>query len=256
MVKPYRLWLLILVGAPFLLLLFAGDGHGAPITTPDLSKCQDAVATSPDPTHPDTQELNCCIPAMDKVVDFSFQKYPVLRKKVRRPAQRARAKYIEKYNKAYELMQALPKNDPRSFAVQANIHCAFCNGAYKQRDTNITLQVHFSWLFLPWHRWYLYFHERILGSLIGDPSFSLLYWNWDNQIDGNTMPAFFSINGSAVYDAKRNQANLPPSLVRLSASSNTSDTSSSHIVNENLNVMYQSVVTASTADMFMGGAYR
>ena len=27
-------------------------------------------------------------------------------------------------------------------------------------------------------RFYLYFHERILGKLIGDDTFALPFWNW------------------------------------------------------------------------------
>ena len=66
---------------------------------------------------------------------------------------------------------------------QADVHCAFCNGAYYSAQAPGSLffpQVHFSYLFFPWHRYYLYFHESILGSLIDDPAFALPYWNWDN----------------------------------------------------------------------------
>lgn len=117
------------------------------------------------------------------------------------------------------------------------------------------MQVHFSWLFLPWHRWYLYFHERILASLVGDPGFSLLYWNWDDQINGgNVMPDMFTRNGTAIYDPKRNPAHLPPFLVHLSPADNSTDNSIT--ANENLNAMYQSIVTATTPELFLGGAYR
>ncbi|MCO5602912.1 hypothetical protein L7F22_057052 [Adiantum nelumboides] len=152
-------------------------------------------------------------------------------------------------------MKALPDDDPRSFHTQADIHCAFCNFAYRQAgDSSVPLQVHFSWLFLPWHRWYLYWHERILQSLLGDPTFSLVFWNWDDQRDGgNVMPPMFVSSGTALYDANRNQKNLPPALVRLRPTTNGSD---SAIVNQNLNDMYQDVVTANTAELFMGGAYR
>jgi hypothetical protein len=33
---------------------------------------------------------------------------------------------------------------------------------------------------LPWHRAFLYLHERILGSLIHNPDFRLPVWDWDN----------------------------------------------------------------------------
>ena len=70
----------------------------------------------------------------------------------------------------------------------------------------------------------------------------------------NVIPAMFAKNGSSLYDAKRNPSHLPPYLVRLSALSNT--TNNSVVINENLNQMYQAMVTASTAELFMGKAYR
>ncbi|KAH7442081.1 hypothetical protein KP509_03G069500 [Ceratopteris richardii] len=155
-------------------------------------------------------------------------------------------------------MRALPTTDPRSLMRQADIHCAFCNGAYNQLGSTNKLQVHFSWLFLPWHRWYLYFHERILAHLIGDPKFSLVYWNWDNQanVGGNIMPAMFNQQGSALYDAKRNQNHLPPVLNTLALSDlGNTNLTNEQIIQDNLNVMYQSVVTASTPDLFMGKKY-
>lgn len=229
-------------------------GHGAPIKIPDLTKCHPATDKSV-VGPPTSLTFHCCLPVPNKdIVDFSFDKYPAV-KRIRRPAQRASKEYVKKLEKAYKLMKALPTDDPRSFAKQADVHCAFCNGAYKQLGNNITLQVHFSWLFLPWHRWYLYFHERILGSLIGDEDFALSFWNWDDQEDGgNVMPPMFVKNGSSIYDEKRNQNHLPPTLVRLNVLSTT--TNDSVVIQENLNHMYQSIVTASTTELFMGGAYR
>lgn len=231
--------------------------HASPILVPDLQQC--AMATDMSVVGPVTiVQLNCCLPIpANQAIDFSFDAFPVTRTHNRRPAQNASAKYIAKYIRAYELMRALPADDPRSMAMQASLHCAFCNGAYMQAGTNqsVPLQVHFSWLFLPWHRWYLYFHERILGSLLGDPGFALVYWNWDDQRSGgNVMPGMFAQNGTALYDAKRNQANLPPTLVKLSPGESSTDTNS--IANSNLNAMYQSIVTANSAELFMGGAYR
>eukprot|EP00250_Pteridium_aquilinum_P015293 c22500_g2_i1 orf=238-1230(+) len=230
--------------------------NASPILVPNLRQC--ALASDTSVVGPVTTiHLNCCLPIPAKqAIDFSFDAYPVVYKHIRRPAHKASEAYIAKYTRAYELMRSLPADDPRSMATQADIHCAFCNGAYMQAGANssVPLQVHFSWLFLPWHRWYLYFHERILGSLLGDPGFSLVYWNWDDQRDGgNVMPAMFVRNGTALYDAKRNQANLPPALVRLSPGATGNN---SVIANSNLNAMYQGVVTANSAELFMGGAYR
>ncbi|CAI9784318.1 unnamed protein product [Fraxinus pennsylvanica] len=71
---------------------------------------------------------------------------------------------------AIDRMKRLPSNDPRNFMQQANIRCSYCKGAYHQPGQGeFDLQVHNSWLFFPCHGWYLYFYERILGKLIGDP---------------------------------------------------------------------------------------
>jgi polyphenol oxidase len=245
-------------------VLNIGGDHGAaraePVRVPDLRQCSLATDKAPrgDPT---VYYFNCCLPYVppSKVVQFSLDKYPPPANgpRVRHPAHRVGADYVAKYNKAYELMKALPDTDPRSFKVQADLHCAFCNGAYRQGGAggDKPLQVHFSWLFLPWHRMYLYFHERILAGLLGDPSFALVYWNWDDQRDGgNVLPPMFAANGTALYDANRNPAHTGPSaLVRLSPASTT--TNDSVIVAENLNAMYQALVTANTPELFLGGPY-
>lgn len=61
-------------------------------------------------------------------------------------------------------MKALPTSDPRNWQRQAQIHQDFCP--------------HGNWLFLPWHRAYLHYFERIIRKLSGDPSFALPYWHW------------------------------------------------------------------------------
>src|SRR5262249_49944520 len=48
-------------------------------------------------------------------------------------------------------------------------------------------QVHWSWLFLPWHRAYLFFLERHLAQIVttvlgGDgKKFALPYWDWETH---------------------------------------------------------------------------
>jgi tyrosinase len=42
---------------------------------------------------------------------------------------------------------------------------------------------HNSWFFLPWHRVYLYFFERIVQSHLGDPTWSLPYWDYTKRDD-------------------------------------------------------------------------
>jgi polyphenol oxidase len=73
-----------------------------------------------------------------------------------------------------ELEKLSRDNDPRTWYRQGAVHCWYCSGAV---DSLNGVEIHGGWWFLPWYRTYLHFHERILGSLIGDPSFALLYWD-------------------------------------------------------------------------------
>lgn len=232
--------------------LWSHPAVGVPVTPPDLSKCEPAtVAVSGQPT----LSVTCCLPEGSAKV---FTPTPGSVLKVRKPAQKVDAAYIKKYNKAYELMRALPDTDPRSFKQQADVHCAFCNGAYPSpQNSSAELQIHFSYIFFPWHRFYLYFHERILASLINDPSFALPFWNWDDQkFGGNVMPLMFTQSDTyaSLYDPKRNQNHLPPSINTLSLSDNSANLTDSQIIADNLSVMYQSTVKPTTATLFMGAA--
>jgi tyrosinase len=65
--------------------------------------------------------------------------------------------------------------DPRGWRFQANIHGAPLeegnNPAWRQCQ-------HGSFFFLPWHRMYLYWFERILRWAADDPTLALPYWNY------------------------------------------------------------------------------
>ena len=67
-------------------------------------------------------------------------------------------------------------NDARGWLHQGLVHCWYCSGA---GDGLNGQEIHGGWWFLPWHRAFLYFHERILAILLGDPAFALPYWDWD-----------------------------------------------------------------------------
>jgi tyrosinase len=93
---------------------------------------------------------------------------------------------ITTYKNAVKAMKALPSTDQRSWQAQANIHYNFCT--------------HSNWLWLPWHRAYLLYFERICRKLTGDDGFALPYWNW------NTHPAVpdpFWDTSSPLYDSTR-----------------------------------------------------
>lgn len=77
--------------------------------------------------------------------------------RVRRPAHLLGDEDIAKYKEAITKLRELyvsDPDDPRGWMQQANVHCQFCNGAFDQLGyDDVLLQVHYSWLFLPWHRW-------------------------------------------------------------------------------------------------------
>lgn len=125
-------------------------------------------------------------------------------------------KALAKLTDAYGKLKKLPKDDPRSWCEQANLHykhCSFPAGGNGQ--TPYYLQVHFGWFFLPWHRAYLYFFESLLGSLIADESFALPYWDWSNDL---TVPDVFFDPASPLYhslrDVKKGQSILDDLAVR------------------------------------------
>ena len=168
--------------------------------------------------------------------------------------------YVAKYAKAISLMKSLPDDDPRSFKSQADVHCAYCDGAYHQEGfPDLDLQIHFSWLFFPWHRLYLYYFERILGKLIDDPTFALPFWNWDAPA-GMQMPAIFTDPKSPLYDPLRDANHQPPILLDLNyatGDANPDPAKAEELYASNLNVMYRQMVSGATKPtLFFGKPYR
>lgn len=95
----------------------------------------------------------------------------------RQVADRLTPAEVTQLKAAYQAMRALDTSDPtdpRGFIQQANVHCVYC------ATTDAAVQVHGTWKFVAWHRAYLYFHERILGRLIGNENFRLPFWGWDS----------------------------------------------------------------------------
>ena len=109
---------------------------------------------------------------------------------------RPRLKQLVKAYGALKALQSSPDN-PINWCNQANIHYNHCSfpgpNAYY-------LQIHFGWLFFPWHRGYLYFYETIMGYLIDDPSFALPYWDWTTT---PVVPDVFFDETSPLYDQTR-----------------------------------------------------
>ncbi len=107
---------------------------------------------------------------------------------------------IEAYKDAVTQMKALPASNPRSWAAQAQIHFDHCP--------------HGNWFFLPWHRAYLHYFERICRDLSDMEDFALPYWNWtaNPQIPG----IFWGGTGNPLFHSPRNataSSTLPEEIV-------------------------------------------
>lgn len=86
--------------------------------------------------------------------------------------------------RAYDkLLFRYADRDPRSLQYQAWIHGFFCSGMGKGGD------IHTLWDFLPWHRAFVYFHERILADACGNPHFRIPAWDWETDLD---IPEFYA----------------------------------------------------------------
>ncbi|XP_044320579.1 polyphenol oxidase, chloroplastic [Triticum aestivum] len=223
----------------------------APIQAPDLGNCNppDLPNTAPD--------TNCCPTSGTGIIDFVLPPASSAPLRVRPAAHLADAEYLAKYERAVALMKQLPADDPRSFEQQWRVHCAYCDGAYDQVGfPDLEIQVHNCWLFFPWHRFYLYFHERILGKLIGDDTFALPFWNWDAPA-GMTLPAIYANRSSPLYNERRDPAHQPPFPVDLDYNEIDVIIPTDEQIDQNLNIMYRQMVSsAKKTRLFMGQPYR
>ncbi|KAI3755698.1 hypothetical protein L1987_55504 [Smallanthus sonchifolius] len=235
-----------------------GSASAYPITAPDdISQCVAATTGVQDPDNA-VRGVACCPPASSTAPKpYVLPQFSTLR--IRPPAQRLTPEYVEKYKSAIAAMKALPDDHPHSWKQQGKIHCAYCNGAYNQGmngRSDLEIQVHNSSLFFPFHRWYLYFYERILGKLINDQTFALPYWNWDTPT-GMMLPAMFEDPGpngnprtNPLFDPFRNVGHLPPTILDLQYRGTESGLNCVDQINTNLSTMYNQMVNLSTDDFF------
>ncbi|MGC2781847.1 MAG: tyrosinase family protein, partial [Bradyrhizobium sp.] len=167
-----------------------------------------------------------CVPPLPpgQASSFSPPGGPV---RVRKSVFDLSAAEITRLKDAYRELRKLTEqsgNDPRGWYHQGEVHCWYCTGAL---DSLNGMEIHGGWWFLAWHRAYLYFHERILGTLINDPTFALPYWDWDSCKDDptdtsgrNRFPGevygFHGDTSNPLYDPTRTvgpNARIPTTLV-------------------------------------------
>ncbi|CAM0948328.1 unnamed protein product [Alopecurus aequalis] len=224
---------------------------GGPIVT-SLHTC-----TKPElPPHP-LPPFYCCPPASAfEPIDFTLPD-PAEPLRVRRPVHAVGAEHMAKYERAIALMKALPPTDPRSFYQMGNIHCAYCTSSYHQTgNPDLAVQIHFSWLFFPFHRAYIYFFERIAAKLLGEPGYALPFWSWDVP-EGMQMPSEFANSSSPLYDPVRNPMHVPPKVVDLNYIGSENNFTDEQQIQQNLRVMYKQMITnAALPSLFHGQPFR
>lgn len=210
--------------------------------TPDFSDCTYAEENK--------VVINCCPPSGPEVTDFkpsAKTAYP------RIPAHTATETYIKNYSKAISRMKNLKLTDPRNFYQQANVHCVYCDEGYTQSGYPGTkIDVHASWFFFPWHRMYLYFFERICQNMLDDDSFTLPFWQWDDE-SGMKIPPLYNDSKSSLYDCLRDPNHLPPAIVDLVFSPGDPPTPPATQIKYNyVTMFFQMIIQSSTPQKFFG----
>ncbi|CAM6115745.1 unnamed protein product [Calypogeia fissa] len=245
----------------FLFLVFfstmSGFVEGLPIRGPDLSSCKPVIP----PKRTAADAVECCFVDTGRPIkDFKFNLDLPMR--VRRPAHKLDDESVRKYERAVELMRALPPEDPRSLVAQSKLHCAYCAGAYNQFNSSEGLNVHMCFLDVPFHRWYLYFHERILASLLGDDTFAMPYWAWDVQNDEhnpqvNSIPSIYTNPNSSLYHEYRSKIHQPPHRADLQYFGYSAVNKNPHLLlQDNLYSMWMSMIGhVQTTEAFYGGKF-
>lgn len=145
-----------------------------------------------------------CAPPAGVAANFTIP--PGLPNIARKAIAALSAAEINRLRLAYKRLRDLTVSDPtdpRGWMQQANVHCWQCGGSG-------AADIHQTWFFLPWHRAYLYFHERILVKLLVDNSFRLPFWDWDATVSRNLpaiyRPASVGARPNSLFDVNRSTA--------------------------------------------------
>ncbi len=102
------------------------------------------------------------------------------------------------YRKAIKAMKALPTSNPLSWNYQAAIHGTTLSGSFPAWNTC----EHGTHLFWCWHRMYLYWFERIIRKMSGDPGWALPFWDYQSASQ-RTLPVPFRDPSSELFVSNR-----------------------------------------------------
>ena len=107
------------------------------------------------------------------------------------------------YRKAIKAMKLLPTSNPLSWDYQAAIHGTLLSGSHIAWNTC----EHGTHLFWCWHRMYLYWFERIIRKMSGDPGWALPFWDYHDPAQ-RTLPPPFRVSGSELFVAAPNRPSI------------------------------------------------
>ncbi|WP_310397914.1 tyrosinase family protein [Hymenobacter sp.] len=103
-----------------------------------------------------------------------------------------------------EAVQVLKKRsdrnqlDPTGWLMNGTVHSLYCT------TSNYQTQIHYNWLFFPWHRAFLWALEKQLQAAINEPTLALPYWDWTKR--GRQMPAHYYGADNPLLDVTRDAA--------------------------------------------------
>lgn len=101
--------------------------------------------------------------------------------------------YTLAYAKAVAIMRSRPADNPTSWSFQAAMHGTYATPALATWNQC----QHGTWYFLPWHRMYCYWFERIVRAIVleqgGPDDWALPFWNYSaGGVQAALPPAFRS----------------------------------------------------------------
>lgn len=125
---------------------------------------------------------------------------------------------IEAYRTGVKAMMAKPYSDVTSWRFQAAIHLPNPADASDFANLPVELQLyldrtnlcqHRNLRFLPWHRMYVYFFERIVRKASGKADFMLPYWNYSDSSAERALPEAFRTPATESANALFRSARAP-----------------------------------------------
>ena len=116
---------------------------------------------------------------------------------------------LEQYARAVEIMKRRPKGDPCGWTFQWFTHWVRGDSAKPVQVASLptaqrpladtmwnTCQNHGGFttedMFLPWHRMFVFYFERIVRAALKDPTWTLPYWNYNAAGQASLPPEFIN----------------------------------------------------------------